>query len=68
MICTKRVLKSARGFRYEVVCGGRVVACGERSTRELARTAADRELAVFKRVNHLHTKAAAKKRAPPKRR
>jgi hypothetical protein len=49
-VCTKRVIPVAGGYRFEVRCGGEIVACGTRSTRELAETAAAREAAVYEQV------------------
>jgi len=73
--CTTRVEKAPKGFRYEVHCGGEIVACGSRSKKEIAGIAAEREKSVFQKIQGGHkpaakktaTKKTAKRRAAAKR-
>ena len=62
--CTTSVKKDGKGFRYQVHCGGEVVACGSRSSSAIAHVAADREKAVYQKVHSGGgRKPAAKKTA-----
>jgi len=51
MSCTTRVHSVHGGYRFEVRCDGKIVACGSRSTHALAETAAARERSVYESVH-----------------
>jgi hypothetical protein len=63
--CTSTVKKAPKGYRYEVHCGGEVVACGSRSSKEIAHIAGEREKSVFQKIQH-GSRPAAKKTAAKK--
>jgi hypothetical protein len=61
--CTISIEKAEGGYKFTVTCDGEVKACAVRSTKELALTACNRELAV---QSQILKKAAGRKPAAKK--